>query len=151
MRNLIKIYSVAFLCLCSFAASAIELSEESVKAFIAKTDKATAELNIAEISKALSNDVIIIITASTNGQEEIITTNKQEYISVIEKALFTTTNYKYEKISTDIKIKQSKAYVKAITKESMTIQGRDISSETKSELRVELIDGELLITKMVAY
>lgn len=45
----------------------------------------------------------------------------------------------------------NKAMVKSSSRESMTVQGRAITSESKENFTVELINGKLLLTEGVIY
>ena len=151
MKNVVKVYVLVLFLMTSIAANASGLTEDSVKALIAKVDKAVITLNSSEISDLLSNNVVIIMNINMQGKDHVMKPNKQEYISMLKEGWATYTNYTYKKSNTIIKIKGETATVTANIKESMTVQGQDISGETKEEVTIKLVDGKPLVTKVVGY
>jgi hypothetical protein len=59
--------------------------------------------------------------------------------------------YKYSRSNVRIEIRDNKAIVTADVRESMTIQGQNISGESKEEVTIELVDGIPLITEVTGY
>lgn len=151
MLRLIKV-SCLLLGLVVFSnAFAAELTEESVKELITSVELAANNKNVDGIASVLSDNVEIVLNLSFNGQTQVINSNKEDYISLLKQGWSISTNYKYVNKSSDITIDGDKAFVKAVVQEMMTIQGQDISAESKEESVVELIDGTLLVTKIVGY
>ncbi len=151
MTNLVKVCFLAFSLFASAISFASDLTEESVKSLLSKIDNAVANLNAAEVSKALSDNVIITINITMQGQTQVMRPSKQEYIAMLEEGWSMYENYKYRKSNVKIKIQGSKAFVSADVRESMTVQGQNIAGESKEEITIELINGKPLITDMVGY
>ena len=151
MTNLVKVCFLAFSLFASAISFASDLTEESVKSLLSKIDNAVANLNAAEVSKALSDNVIITINITMQGQTQVMRPSKQEYIAMLEEGWSMYENYKYSKSNVKIKIQGSKAFVSADVRESMTVQGQNIAGESKEEITIELINGKPLITNMVGY
>ncbi len=151
MTNLVKVCFLAFSLFASAISFASDLTEESVKSLLSKIDNAVANLNAAEVSKALSDNVIITINITMQGQTQVMRPSKQEYIAMLEEGWSMYENYKYRKSNVKIKIQGSKAFVSADVRESMTVQGQNIAGESKEEITIELINGKPLITNMVGY
>ena len=151
MTNLVKVCFLAFSLFASAISFASDLTEESVKSLLSKIDNAVANLNAAEVSKALSDNVIITINITMQGQSQVMRPSKQEYIAMLEEGWSMYENYKYSKSNVKIKIQGSKAFVSADVRESMTVQGKNIAGESKEEITIELINGKPLITNMVGY
>lgn len=141
-----------FMCITiSVIASAATLTEAAVKEFIEKVDHAAVTLNANEISDALSNDAVIIMNIKMQGQDHVMKPSKNEYITMLQQGWSTYENYKYAKSNVIIKIQGNIAFVTANVKESMTVQGKDVTGESKEEVTIELINGKPLITKVVGY
>jgi len=127
------------------------LSEDSVNELLERVDNAAVNLNAEEISNALSNNVQITINISSQGKTQVLKLSKQEYIDMLKQGWSMYKNYKYSKSNVKINIQGSAAYVSADIKESMTVQGQDISGNSKEDLTIELVNGRVLITSVVAY
>ncbi len=151
MTNLVKVCFLAFSLFASAISFASDLTEESVKSLLSKIDNAVANLNADEVSKALSDNVIITINITMQGQTQVMRPSKQEYIAMLEEGWSMYENYKYSKSNVKIKIQGRKAFVSADVRESMTVQGQNIAGESKEEITIELINGKPLITNMVGY
>lgn len=60
-------------------------------------------------------------------------------------------DYKYSKSNVKVNIQGQKTFVSADIKESMSIQGQNISGESKEQITLEFVNGSLLITDIIAY
>jgi len=149
MKKITKVYLFALFFITTFTVNASEITEQSVIELIAKSDKAAETLNTSEIANLLSDDVDVTINIDIKGNKQTVTANKQKYIAMLKQGWSAYTNYKYSKSNTVIKIEGEKAIVTSDTKESMTIQGKNISTETKEESTIEIIGGKPLFTKIV--
>ena len=151
MTKLVKVCFLAFSLFASAISFASDLTEESVKSVLSKIDNAVANLNANEVSKVLSDNVIITINITMQGQTQVMRPSKQEYIAMLEEGWAMYENYKYSKSNVKIKIQGRKAFISADVRESMTVQGQNIAGESKEEITIELINGKPLITKVVGY
>ncbi len=151
MTNIVKVFFLVIYTMASLAATASELTEESVKAIIAKADNAASTLNANGISNVMSKNAIIVMNINMKGKEHVLKPSKQEYIAMLQQGWSTYKNYKYTKSDVVIKIEGKKALVTANVKESMTVQGQNVSGESKEELTIELVNGKPLITKVIGY
>ena len=132
-------------------AYATELTEKTVRQVISKVDHAVNELSARAVAEQLSGSVSITINISIQGQKQVMTPSKQEYVSMLEQGWAQYTNYKCSRSNVVTKIKHDKAYVSADIQESMTIHGQYLSGASKEEVIIELVNGKPLITEMVGY
>ncbi len=151
MSNLLKIFLLVFSLIPLTNAYASDLTEESVKRLMSKIDNAVNALNANEVADTLSSNVSITMNIRIQGQEQVIRPSKKEYISMLQQAWAQCKDYKYSRSNEVIKISGNKALVTSDIKESMTMQGQNISVESKEEATIELIDGQPLITHVTGY
>ncbi len=154
MNNIVKVCFLVF----SFFATVIScsssydgLTEEIVKTVLFETENAVKNMDADRLSDALSDDVIIVINMNMQGQNQVIRPSKQEYIAMLKQGWSMVKNYKYNTSILKIDIQGNKAIVTTDVSESMTIQGRNMTSETNEELTIELINAKPLITKVVGH
>ena len=152
MNNLVR---VSFLVFISFAtviscsSSYDSLTGEIVRGVISELDAATENMDADPFSDALSDDVKIVITINMQGQSQVIRPSKKEYIVMLEEGWAAASNYEYTRSNLKIDMQGNKALVTAIIRESMTVRGRNLNTRTFEKVTMELIDGKLLITKVV--
>jgi phosphoribosylformimino-5-aminoimidazole carboxamide ribonucleotide (ProFAR) isomerase len=151
MLRIVKIWFLVFSLAALTSACAPSLTEESAKQVISKIDNAVNTLNAQEVANALSDDVELILNINVQGQIQVLRPSKQEYIAMLQQGWAKSTNYEYSRSNMEIKIQGNKAFVSTNVKESMTVQGQNISGESKEEVTIELINGSPLITKVIGY
>jgi len=85
------------------------------------------------------------------GQTQVMKPSKQEYITMLKQGWSAYENYTYSKSNVIIKIQEGKAIVTANIKETMTVQGQNLSGESQEIVTIEIVNGNLLITNVVGY
>ena len=130
---------------------AADITEENVNALMSKIDNAIVSLNVDEVSKTLSDSVTITMNISMQGKTQVLRPSKKEYMAMLQQGWSMYTNYKYNRSNVKINIQGNKALVSADVKESMTVQGQNITGKSKEEITLEVINGKTLITSVVGY
>ena len=155
MKSKIFILITVLMVIFSFAVHSMvnagELTESSVKALIEKVDSAILTEDTSIISDAMSDNVLIIMNVNMQGENHVMKPAKKEYLSTLQQGLDKCKNLKHKRSNMVIKIEGNRAIVTADISESMTMQGKEVSGESKSETTIELVNGKPLITKVVAY
>ncbi len=154
MKNFLK---VCFL-ICSLSTTVVScsppeevLTREMVMSVVTDMEHATKRKDVDGISDALSDDVTIVININMRGQEQVLTPSKQEYIAMLKESWSIAENYKYSRSNLEIDFKGHRAIVTADIRESMTVKGRRISSDTREEVTMEILDARPLVTKVVGH
>lgn len=149
MRKLSRIAILASIAF-SVVGYAGGLTEHSVRELIARVDGAANAMNIAPIAESLSDDVVISMTISVNGQRHTLRPSKREYLEMLRQGWAAASSYQYRRESLDIRLEsENRARVTAEVTESMVIQGQYIRGNTREEATIELLDGEPKVTKLV--
>jgi len=154
MKNLLK---VCFL-MCSLFATVIscsspsnDLTEEIVRSVVIDMERANENRDLDGISEALSDDVTIVLNINMRGQKQVLRPSKQEYISMLKESWSVVKNYRYSRSNLEIDIKGNRAFVTADVSESMTVQGRRISTEMREEATIEMVNARPLVTNVVGH
>ena len=84
------------------------------------------------------------------GEPLTRTLSKQQYMTNIEAGWGVVSDYTYKVTDIKITLAGDSATVNTTAQESMTVQEKNIFSETKDESIVKLIDGKPLIIEMTA-
>lgn len=153
-KTMLKIFKYCLLIMTFAAATssyASSLSEENINQFLSKVEKASASFDTQVIDKALSDDVKITMHVSMQGQKQTMTPSKQDYLAMGQQAKALYKNYQITRSNTVIKINGDQAFVTGDVTESMTMQGQNISANTKEELTIKVMNGNLVVTEMVGY
>lgn len=151
---MLRIINVCFLVLSLTGLTnsyASDLTEESVRNVILKIDNAINTLNEQAIANTLSNDIEIIINISLKGANQVLKPSKKEYMLLVQQARKEFPDYKHSRSNMVIEIKGDQAFVSSDIQESLTIQGQNISSKSKEETIIKLVNGVPLIIKITGY
>lgn len=152
MVTALRSFIMAFCLIVSFTGHAAELTEKQVRDFATKFESSALALDVDAVGALLSDDVEMTAHVSFHGTTNTLTINKQEYLEAMKQNLDVYSGYTYT--TTDLAVTllgNNKAIVKSSSRESMTVQGRAITSESKENFTVELINGKLLLTEGVIY
>lgn len=151
MKNAIKICFI----ILSFATfsmlNAGEITKSNVEAIIKKVDSAILTLDANKISDSMSDNIVIIMNVTMEGKKHVIKPSKKEYLAMLQQGWDIYKNYTYKKSNIVIKIEGNRAVVTSDVSESMTVNGKKMSGESKEEITITLINGKPLITKVVGY
>lgn len=151
MNNIVKSGFIIFSLFISSITYAAGISEKDVKSVMSKVDSAIANLDVKKVASTLSDNVTITMNISMQGKTQVMKPTKSQYISMLQQGWSMYSNYKYNRSNVKINIKGSKAYVSADVSESMTVQGKTISGNSKEEIIVEVVNGKTLITSVTGY
>lgn len=151
MLRMVKLFLFIFSFSVITTSAASELTEDAVKNIILKVDSAVSTLNAQKVADTMSSNVEITMYMSIQGKNQVIRPSKKEYLAMLQQGWDMYKNYKYNRSSLEIHIKNNKALVTAHVNESMTVQGQQISAESKEEVTIELVGGNPLITKVTGY
>ncbi len=155
MKSRLFILITVLMVIFSFAVHSMvnagELTESSVKALGEKLESAILTKDTSKISDTMSDNVLIIMNFNMQGENHVMKPAKKEYLSMLQQGWDMCKNYKYKQSNMVIKIEGNRAIVTADSSESMTVQGKEVSGESKEETTIELVNGKLLITKIVGY
>ncbi len=128
------------------------IDQNTVEDIMAGIEQAILDKNVNGIARYLSDDVSITVTFSIGDQDQVAKLTKAEYVSALRETWAAYQNYVYEKTNVAIDIVNgSKAVVKSDVLESMTIHNQTISSNSREEATVEMINGKPLFTRIVAH
>ena len=145
-----KSICVCLLVVLAVSAHAAELTEESIRQMLTRMEDAANKQDIQAIAKEFSDDVSIVIDINTKGEPLTRTLSKQQYMTNIEAGWGVVSDYTYKVTDIKITLAGDSATVNTTAQESMTVQEKNIFSETKDESIVKLIDGKPLIIEMTA-
>ena len=151
MSHTKKTWVFLFLFFISATSFSAELTENSVKNLLSEIDNAIVNLDANGVANALSDDVNITMNITMEGQTQVMKLSKQEYITMLKQGWSAYENYTYSKSNVIIKIQEGKAIVTANIKETMTVQGQNLSGESQEIVTIEIVNGNLLITNVVGY
>ncbi len=155
MKSKLFILITVLMIIFSFAVHSMvnagELTESSVKALMEKVESAALTKDTSKISDVMSDNILIILNVNMQGENHVMKLAKKEYLSRLQQGWDMCKNYKYKQSNMVIKIEGNRAIVTADSSESMTVQGKEVSGESKEETTIELVNGKPLITKIVGY
>ena len=150
MKSYLKHFTLVILFAFSGLALGAKLDEKSIHEVLAAIDKAVVDKNVDGIAKWLSPDVYIAVTGSSQGQRQKVEMSKNEYIAMVKQGMAEAENYTYKRHNVQIKIINSKkAVVTETVTEIVTIGGQTMSNRTDEEATIELINGQLLFTRII--
>lgn len=147
MKN-IKLYIIGLLVMSSTVFG--NITKTQVEDIISKIDNAMQTMDANKSSNMLSDNVEIIMNATIDGELKTMSIDKARYIASLRYGWSRAKNYKYNISNINIKLQDNKAYVYYTIKESMLMGEHNLSSTGEENLVIEDINGELLITKIVA-
>ena len=151
MKNAIKICFIILSFTTFSMLNAGEITKSNIKAIIKKIDSAASTLDASKISDTMSDNVLIIMNITMQGKKYTMKPSKKEYLIMLQQSWDTYKNYTYKKSNVIIKIEKNKAIVTSDVSESMTVNDKNISGESKEEITIKLINGKPLITKVIGY
>jgi hypothetical protein len=160
-RHIIKylISTVFFFALCLNIAGCTDTSrtyshitEQDILEIMDNVEEALLNKEIDEMIKYMSPSVEIIISRDTPVGPRTERWTRDKYKAETETALSMVSNYEYRRENQVVKISDDmqSAVVETDVIESMDLLGNRIKTSTHERVVMEIIDGELLVTKMDA-
>jgi len=140
------------LLLAAFTAHAQALDKKNVEKFLTEMDQAQINLDAAGMEKFLSPGVKITMSITQGGKKQTTEMSRGEYIASARQNFAAAKDYRYQRSNTKIEIAGGgkKAVVTAKNVESMKVQGLPMTGISQVTLTVELIDGQPLVTSVMA-
>jgi hypothetical protein len=132
--------------LSSAAGSTTELTEASVRALIAKVDRAIPARNVAVIAEVLAERVVISVNMTVNGQLQHLSPDRGQYLDMLKQTWATVSDYRYRRYNQRITIEGHQAIVTADVWESATLNGQTMSTQSRETTIIESVDGKLQAT-----
>lgn len=143
------IYAVVIALLFS-ACSHSGISEKDVNDFMAKADSAIAAKNADEFAGLMSNSVLVNMSVSQNGSAQNTSLGKAAYIELMKQSWSVAQDYRYERTNVKISIQGNKATVSDDMHESMVVQGKRVSADSKETTILVREKGKLVILRVDA-
>ena len=150
MKSLATIVLIALSCLFSSQLCAQDISEVAVKEFLVKFDKAISSKNATEIGSYTSENAEFLLTIPMGGQAQPLRISKAQYMAMLRDTWAQASNYTYRRTNEKIVISGGKATVTADVFESLTLQGKKITTQSREIATFESVNGVLLLTRVVA-
>ena len=149
MISMAKNILMAVFLVLSVQASAQDLNEASVKELIAKIDKAVSSRNVSEMGRYLSEDAQIILNLEAGGETQSVTLTKSEYLDITRQGFAAVSDYTFRRSNEQITLSGKSAKSSGDVIETFVMGGQRQTTRTKEVCTIELINGVLLITKLV--
>ena len=146
MKSTLPALVLALLGLAPAFAPAADLTEAAVTRMVAEVDRAIPAKDLKALRAALADNVLITLSLDLPGQPERVTLAKDQYLTMVEKAWATATEYSYRRSNQKIDLRGELAIVSADVWESLTTNGRRMVTESRETAIIAEIDGRLQIT-----
>ena len=151
MKSIIKLCFITMFMFSSSILHAANLTQGMVDKVINDMDSAASSLNVNAVAALLDDNVEIVMNIEMQGQKHVMKPAKQEYIAMLQQGWSAYKDYEYSRSDVSTQLKGNKAVVSATVKESMNVQGQQVSGESKEEVTIELVGNKALVTKVVGY
>ncbi len=148
-KNFMKIIHAAVIALLISACSH-SVSEKDVNDFMAKADSAIAAKNADAFADLMSNSVQVNMSVSQNGSAQNTSLGKAAYIELMKQSWSVAQDYRYERTNVKISIQGNKATVSDDMHESMVVQGKRVSADSKETAILVREKGKLVILRVDA-
>lgn len=142
------IYAIVIALLISACSHSV--SEKDVNDFMAKADGAIAAKNADEFAGLMSNSVLVNMSISQNGTVENTSLGKAAYIELLRQSWVVGQDYRFERTNVKISIQGNKATITDDMHESMVVQGKQVSSNSKETTILIREQGKLVISRVDA-
>lgn len=148
-RSLCKKFFLGLLLLGSSHLLAVDLTEENIEKFLLEMDSVIQALDVDGYEKMLSDDAKFLVTFVFQGRNQIVPYSREKYLREFRQGVALVDNYQFNRSDTVITITGDKAVVTTFISESATVHKRNVKSESESEMTIQVVEGELRITKTV--
>lgn len=132
--------------LFSTVINAAELSEQSVRTFVAEMDAAVKAKDVASIDRMIAPEFKFKLYSRLFGASDKIETDKDGFMKYTREGLNLAEYYKAKREFLNVSISGGKAICTSDLVESMVQRGVYISTITAETFTIELVDGSLLYT-----
>lgn len=148
MKNKIFL-SIIWLFFLLVSSTASAFTDAELRELLNKVDAAANRRDVATIGSLLSDSVKISIEAPTPQGVIQIDLTKEEYLKILKQGWDAVgKDYKYSRISTEIKNNGNIAQVISVIKEEFQVKGKTISSESLEISDYSEENGKLVATKI---
>ena len=128
---------------------AADLTKENVNILLSKADVAVSNLDATGVANVLSDNVILVVNIKSNDQTQVWTPSKQEFILMLKLGWLSVEDFKHHKTNEVIKNEGDKVIVTADVNGTMKVNGETNYVAAKMEATIEIVNRNLLITKLV--
>jgi len=132
--------------------SSISITEDTLWNIMDEVEDATVNKDIDGVMKYLAPSVVIHVTVSSPYGPHKVPMSREEYRKETLKAWAMTSDYEYSHENEDIKISDDGqvAVVETDVVESYVMEGRTINTTTHERITLQVVDGEILVTRIDA-
>jgi len=152
MRKIITSVVLASVSLVAFPTYATEITPEAVTRLLNRVDLYASRQNATRIGDYMSSDVSIILNVEhldSAGSNKALTLSKQQYVSLIERAWGRVDGYQIQRSDLTIDVQGDRVRTRSLVTELVSRSDQDITVRSTEDIQLAVIDGELLITKVV--
>jgi hypothetical protein len=141
--------------LCLLVACNVEannlINEQMVRDLVANFQLAVKSKDANSVISYFSDEATIEMTLAMPGGQQKSTLNRTEYKALLEATWKQSEEYTYEVTDLNIRINSDKtvAIVSDTIIESVKFMGQRMTTKTKEEIIIEIINEKLLITSVV--
>jgi ketosteroid isomerase-like protein len=135
---------------CNVEASNL-INEQMVRDLVDNFQLAVKSKDVNSVISYFSDDAIIEMTLALPGGQQKSTLNKTEYKALLESTWKHSEEYTYEVTDLNIRINSDRTVATVLDTiiESMKFMGQRMTTKTKEEIEIKIINEKLLITSVV--
>jgi hypothetical protein len=149
----LAIMSISFGIIACEKKSAVYITEDDIWNIMDEVEVATLDKDIDGVMKYLAPSVVIHVSVSSPYGPMKEPMSREEYREKTLKGWAMATNYEYGYENEKIKLSDDgqTAVVETDVIESYVLEGRTINTETHERITLQVLDGEILVTRIDAY
>ena len=133
-------------------ARAESLTEAAVERLVESVAEAVADKDPEALARHFSADATFDLTSYFEGESQQMSLDKAQYITVVAAVWASYEDYDYEIVSLEMeRLSQQKMKLYADIAERIVIGSQELTAASKEIAIVELIDGNPLITEVIAH
>jgi hypothetical protein len=154
-------YSIVFLVLISISigmsackeSPGMRITEDDIWNIMDEVEDATVEENIEGVMKYLAPSVVINVTTSSPYGPQKVPMSREKYRRETLKGWKLTSDNVYRRENEKIKLSDDgqTAVVETDVIESYVFQGRMVNTTTHERITLQVVDGEILVTRIDAF
>ena len=146
MRPIAGVLILAATLLCSSALLAEELTVSDVRAFGPKMDAAAQRCDVDAVISGIAE--LAVISGTGVGVGDTFRMNKAQYRELLTVSCASGRQWSSVRTNEKISIEGDQAIVTADVAETVTLEGRQATSNLRERATVEIIDGTLMLTQL---
>ena len=157
----VPIYIIAFLTIMSFfigmgackKSSSLYITEDDIWIIMDEVEYATVNKDIDGVMKYLAPSVVIHVFVNSPYGPQKVPMTREQYRKETLKAWAETSDNEYRRENDEIKLSDDGqvAVVETDVIESYVMEGRTINTTTHERITLQVVDGEILVTRIDAF